>query len=214
MAMTQPTTRRGHKAGAAAPGEGTTRERILRTSAELFARNGYHATGMAELSAATRLSRGSLYHHMDGKESILYEICRGQITTMNAEAEAIVGQSCSDQEKFRLLGRALMHNISDHLAEWTVFFKEFGALSAERRAEVIDARDDFEGYWTTVLRGVVGDSVPDVTLVVAAKGVLGMFNYAYLWFRPDGRLSVDQTADVFVDLVLAGLVHGLSHTQV
>ena len=36
---------------------------ILGASAELFARNGYHATGIAELLAALDLSRGSLYYH-------------------------------------------------------------------------------------------------------------------------------------------------------
>ncbi|MFC0530273.1 TetR/AcrR family transcriptional regulator [Phytohabitans kaempferiae] len=181
------------------------RERILRTSAELFARNGYHATGMAELSAATKLSRGSLYHHMDGKESILYEICRVQIDNMNAQAAEIVSRGLPAADTLRLLGRALLRNISDHLNEWSVFFKEFQALSGDRRSEVVAARDRFEQYWLSTVRNVVPEGSDVDVSPVLVKGILGMFNYAYLWFRPDGRLSPEQTADVFLDVLIRGL---------
>ncbi|MDQ7908031.1 TetR/AcrR family transcriptional regulator [Phytohabitans sp. ZYX-F-186] len=196
------------QAGDRAAGDGAVlpaRERILRTSAELFARNGYHATGMAELSTATRLSRGSLYHHMDGKESILYEICRVQIDDMNAQAAEIVGRGLPPAETLRVLGRALLRNISDHLNEWSVFFKEFQALSGDRRTEIVAARDQFEQYWLRTVRAVVPEGSGVDVSPVLVKGILGMFNYAYLWFRPGGPLSPEQTADLFVDVLVKGL---------
>ena len=45
--------------------------------------------------------------------------------------------------------------------------------------------------------------VPDPAL--AALALLGMVNHTALWFTPGGRLSADEVADGFVDLLLDGL---------
>ena len=49
----------------------STREKLVATSAQLFRRKGYHATGLAEILTATGLPKGSLYHHFpDGKAGL------------------------------------------------------------------------------------------------------------------------------------------------
>lgn len=55
----------------------TTRQRIVETSAELFRRQGYHATGVKEIVAAARSPFGSIYHHFPGgKEELGAEAVR------------------------------------------------------------------------------------------------------------------------------------------
>lgn len=180
-------------------------QRLIRVAADLFARNGYHATGIAELCAAAQLSRGSLYYYIDSKETLLYEISRTQVERLNAQAAEIVALDLPAPERLRLLARSLMRNISDHLAEWTVFFKEFGSFVGARRTEIIQARDRFESYWLKVLSDGEAEGVFRQTSPLMVKGILGMFNYAYLWLRPGGRLAAEEVADEFVDVLLTGL---------
>src|SRR6516164_1738967 len=47
------------------------RQAIIDTSAQVFARRGYHATGISELCAANDLGKGALYHYIGSKEEIL-----------------------------------------------------------------------------------------------------------------------------------------------
>lgn len=51
--------------------EMTTRDRLIATAARLFRRNGYHATGLAELLVAANTPKGSLYHHFPAGKSDL-----------------------------------------------------------------------------------------------------------------------------------------------
>jgi AcrR family transcriptional regulator len=201
----RPEPARTHTASPAAGRADATWQRLIRVAAELFARNGYHATGIAELCAEARLSRGSLYYYIDSKETLLYEISRTQVGRLNAQAAKIVALDLPAPERLRLLARSLMRNISDHLAEWTVFFKEFGAFAGPRRAEIIEARDTFESYWLRVLGDGVAEGAFRHTSPLLVKGILGMFNYTYLWLRPGGRLAAEDLADEFVDVLLSGL---------
>ena len=186
--------------------EHATRERIHRIAAELFARNGYHGTGMAELSDAVGLGRGALYYHISSKESVLYAISAGAIDDLIGVSDAIVGGPGSAEERLRALARALMRNIADFSNEWTVFFREHIALTGEYRDEIMARRDHYEGLWAGLLREgeATGEFIPVEPVVT--KGILGVFNYSYLWVRSDGPMPPEKIADLFCDVLLRGLL--------
>ena len=184
----------------------STRDHIIRTAAELFAANGYDATGISEILEASGISRGTLYYHVDSKEMLLFEISRIQVRRMTEVATEILASNLGPVDKMRDLARSLLRNISDHDAEWVVFFREFNALEGERRQEILEARDLYESMWRRTLEEGMrsGDFVEISSLHV--KGILGMLNYTYLWIDPHGKLGAEQIADIFVDMLLTGLL--------
>jgi AcrR family transcriptional regulator len=182
-----------------------TKDRIRRIAAELFARNGYHATGVAELSEAVQLGRGALYHHIGNKEAVLFEISRAQVDSLVREARLVIQTSESPLEKLAVMARNLMVNIATHTDEWTVFFREFSALTGERSEEILRARELYEGMWRSLLQeGSDAGAFKRVDGIVV-KGILGMFNYSYLWFDPHGSLSPEEIAERFTRLLLDGI---------
>ncbi len=88
---------------------------------------------------------------------------------------------------------------------------EAGAGSTQRVAERDGAAVPVQqggvgpGLWRQALdRGVAAGALrPAPPLLV--KGILGMLNYTYLWFEPDGELSPEELADEYVDLLLRGI---------
>jgi len=181
------------------------RERVVAVAAELFARHGYHGTGIAELGKAVGLGRGALYHYIESKEALLYAISRTQVDRMNAHAEKALASGLAPEELLHEMARGLLRNIAEHRAEWAVFFRDYSALTGERRDHVIAARERYEGYWRQALdRGVAAGVLRPVSPLLV-KGILGMLNYTYLWFEADGRLSPEELADEYVDTLLQGI---------
>ena len=191
----------------AATRKGTmTKERILRTAAELFARNGYHATGLSELGQAVGLGRGALYYHIGSKENLLYELSARHVQEMVDYGEALLSSPLAAEERFRRLSRRLMRVIADNLPELTVFFREINSFSGERHDRMVELRARFEQVWLQIIGQGEDEGVFQHGDELTVKAVLGMHNYSYLWIHPTGPLSPEQIADRFCDVLLHGLL--------
>ncbi|WP_328391877.1 TetR/AcrR family transcriptional regulator [Nocardia sp. NBC_00416] len=184
------------------------RDRVLRVAAELFAKSGYHGTGIADLGTAVGLGRGALYHYIGSKEAILYEISCRRLTQLNSIADESALTEADPEIRLRGLARALMRDIAGHRAEWTVFFREHHALTGERRDRVIAERERFESHWRHALEQGVRDGRFRALPRLMAKGLLGMFNYSYVWMNPGDRETPDEIADAFLDTVITGMRSG------
>ena len=182
------------------------RQRILEIAAQLFAKNGYHATGVAELGKAVSLGRGGLYYHIGSKEKLLEEISIRHVVEMVRTGEDVLASDASPPEKFRTLSRALMRTIAENLPEVTVFFREVNSLTGESREHVMGLRARFEEIWVELLREGVEESVFRTADPLVAKALLGLHNYSYVWLDPNGRLDPEDIADIFCDLLLRGLL--------
>jgi AcrR family transcriptional regulator len=190
------------------PGSTTHRERILQVAAELFATNGYHGTGVAELGDAVGIGRGALYHHIGSKEQLLYDICSRHVEELIVHGERLAPLGLAPEEKLRALARIQVRAIVDRLPEVTVFFREMHALTGERRERLIAIRRHFEDIWRQIIEQGAADGVFRSADWLTVKGVLNLYNYSYVWIDPQGSSSAEQIADGLSEIALHGLAGG------
>ncbi|WP_158436272.1 TetR/AcrR family transcriptional regulator [Nocardia nova] len=177
----------------------------MAAATRLFAEKGYLGTGIRDIEDAVGIRRGALYYHIGNKENLLYEISHGQITPMNERAGEIVDSDLPAERKLRAMAHLLMQAIVDNQLATTVFFRDWIWLEGERRAEILAIRDEFEKHVERIIEeGVAAGTWADRGPLVT-KGVLGMLNHTYVWFRPDGSVTADELADTFTDILLYGL---------
>jgi AcrR family transcriptional regulator len=181
------------------------KERIRRQAAQLFARNGYHGTGIQALSEAVGLGRGALYHHIGSKEALFEEVSTRPVQEMIEIADAIVAMPTSAEERIRLLCRAQMRTLADHQAEWTLFQRDALVIQGVVREHIFATRARFEAIWRQILEEGVETGEFRALDPIALKGILGMHNYAYLWLDPGGRLTPEEIGDIFCDVMLHGI---------
>jgi hypothetical protein len=58
-----------------------------------------------------------------------------------------------------------------------------------------------------------GEFRPDLDVPVVSYGLLGMLNWLYKWYDPNGRLGVREVADQFSALALGGLAAAAPPTR-
>jgi AcrR family transcriptional regulator len=180
---------------------------VVSTAAAVFARQGFSATTVDDLMAATGLQRGGLYHYMTRKEDLLVAIHERLIVPLLAEAERIDVEPLEPAEAVRRHAHALAHSLRDYHDEVIVFLNEWRLIRDHPAwAQIRRARRDLEHVIERSLRrGVArGDfAIPDTRLATLA--LLGMFNHAHQWFDPAGRISAEALADRFADIFLQGI---------
>jgi AcrR family transcriptional regulator len=184
------------------------REAIVDTSARVFARHGYHATGITELCAANDLGKGALYHYIGSKEELLAAIHDRVMDEVMLGADRVGEAGGSPTQQLAMLGEELLdviHRYPDHV--W-VFLHEFPALTGDRADQFRKRRHEYERQVEAVLRaGVDAGEFRDVDPWLTARAWLGMHNYTYLWLKPGGRLSARAVARPFAEIFMRGIAN-------
>ena len=182
------------------------RQAIVDSSAPVFARQGYHATGINELCDVNDLGKGALYHYIGSKEELLAAIHDRVMDEVMLGADRVAEAGGSPPVQLARLGEELLnviHRYPDHV--W-VFLHEFPSLTGERAAKFRQRRRGYEERVEVILRqGRESGDFRDLDPWLTARAWLGMFNYTYLWLRPGGRLSARDVAKPFAEIFLGGI---------
>jgi AcrR family transcriptional regulator len=189
------------------------RQEILRTAARLFQQRGYDATSMNDVAAALKLSKGGLYHHFQSKDEILFEIMNHAMEITQERVLAPVRAIANPTERLRALIRLHMEVVlSPRDREITVMLHENHPLPPALRKRINQRKKEYvhfvEGLIAEVqienqrARGTPGTVSPRA----AAFALLGMINWIYQWYKPEGNLQAHNLIPQFTDLVLGGIL--------
>ena len=183
------------------------RDAVIDAAAGVFARQGYDATTIDDLVAATGLQRGGLYHYIGGKQDLLIAIHERFLTPLLETAREIATQDLEPEQALRALAHALIENIHRYRDQVTVFFHEWRTIEGDERwSELRRERREFETIIGDVLaRGREAGDFEFADGRIALLGFLGMINYAPQWYVPSGRMSHEAIAEQFCDIFLRGI---------
>jgi len=182
------------------------RREVVATAARLFAERGYDGTSMSELTEATGLAAGGLYHYIEGKDDLLIAICDELLEPLLERAREIVAEDGPPVERLRELVEAWVAHVVAHRDHMLVFTQERQAIESEARwRRVRSQRKAFERIVEEVLaRGEADGSMTFADRRLSLLALLGMVNYTAQWVRLDGRLTAQEIADGYCAIVLSG----------
>lgn len=179
---------------------------LVRTAATLFAERGFQATTIEDLSEASGLALGGIYHYIDGKDDLLYEICVELMSPLLAEAEVLASTERNPEEALRELVRTWVRHVEDRRAHMRVFQQE--RLTIQHGARWRDVRAQRKKFEQMIDRILVrAERSGDFAFAdrrLALQALLAMINSIPEWYRPRGRLAPDEIADGYCDLLLNG----------
>lgn len=184
------------------------RREILRTAARLFQERGYDATSMQDVASALDLSKAALYHHFVSKDEILYQIMSYGMDIFEERVLEAVREIGDPEARLRACIRLHIQLVlRGRDREITVILHENRALPAEP-GKRINAR---KKAYIVYLEALIGEvqarhaGAASVTPRVAAFALLGMINWIYQWYRPEGAIQEKELIRQYTDIFLAGI---------
>jgi AcrR family transcriptional regulator len=185
------------------------RQEILRTAARLFQQQGYDATSMNDVAAALRLSKGGLYHHFASKDEILFNIMSHAMDITEGRVINVARKIADPKERLRAVIRLHIGVVlSEEDREITVMLHENHPLPSGLRRKINERKKDYVHFVENLIAEVqrLHGSTSKVTPRAAAFALLGMINWIYQWYKPDGSLRADVLAREYTDIFFRGAV--------
>jgi AcrR family transcriptional regulator len=189
------------------------RECILAASVQLFAEYGYHAAPLRDIARMAGIQAASIYHHYPNKQALLVEIMETNMQRLNRSLEHILREYSDPLQR---LNEAIANHIRLHTTYKDEFFivdTEIRALEGDNRTYILSLRDTYEALLQDLLRdGMERGVFRPCDVKVASYAMIAMCTEVATWFRPGGRLSVQQVIAMYRQLIAEGLLSSSTPT--
>ncbi len=183
-----------------------TGERVHDVAVRLFADRGFHGVGIRDLADAAGVSTATLYHYMGTKQDLLTAVMRTSLERLLGEAQQVAEVATDPRSAVADLVRLHVREHATRPLETVVVDGEMRALQDPQRAAVLELRRRYEAIWERALADGVHSgafTVPDPA--IARLAVLEMCTGVSRWFDAGGRLTPDQLAETYVEMVMTML---------
>jgi TetR/AcrR family transcriptional regulator, cholesterol catabolism regulator len=183
------------------------RQEILRASARLFQEQGYDGTSMNDVAAALKLSKGGLYHHFQSKDEILFNLMNHAMDITEERVINRVKAIPDPEERLRMLIKLHIGVVlSEGDREITVMLHENHPLPPTLRKRINARKKDYVHFLENLIGEVqrTRQLTGTVTPRAAAFALLGMINWIYQWYRPQGALQEESLAQQYTEIFFQG----------
>ena len=175
--------------------------RVREAALALFARHGYAAVSMRRIATEVGLQAGALYNYTPDKQSLLFDLMKQHMDTLlqALEAQPQPSQPVAALETFT---RFHIRFHAERPEAVFISYMELRNLEAANFEVIEGLRRRYEDHLADILRrgvasGVFGVSEPRI----AAMALIAMLTGVNTWFRPEGRLSLPEVAEVYWPMV-------------
>lgn len=182
---------------------------IATAAARLFSVKGYIETSMEDVAATARLSKGGMYHYFNCKEDILYFILSNFMDFLLEGFEQEIQNIEDPADKIRYI---IHHHVKGYVAQMysaKALFNEAYNLSSPKLSKVKSKERRYFSIIAGVLSLNLGHRLDKDELTVVTFNLLGMCNWIYSWYDPQGAINPEQLSQI----IFENFTNGLSSFQ-
>ncbi len=181
-------------------------QEIFAAALHLFQQKGYHGASMQDLADAVGIQKASLYYYIRSKEELLVHVCERGTGAFTQELSDIVASDLNATEKLRRAMECHLVALCEQLDLFTVFLREQKFLGEIQKKKLRgEGKRHAELLAMILQQGISSGEFREVNVTVTTLAILGMCNWLYEWYSPDGAFEPREIARMFSELVLSGL---------
>ena len=188
---------------------GDMKETIKAVSIDLFFTKGYFATSISDIAKGSGIQKASIYYYYASKADLLFHILKSTMDDLTAHLKQRLTPMMGVEPRMRA---AVRGHVSFHLERQKENFianSELRGLSAEHYQVIVSRRDEYESIFQDLIRQGIEEGVfADVDNKILSYAILTLCTAGATWYKPSGRLTVDEIADIYENFIISGLKQG------
>jgi len=178
-------------------------DEIRAAAMDLFTRQGYQATTMADIGAAVGMRAPSLYKHVASKQHLLAQIMLRTMEDLRSAHQVAVTGTDDPAERLRRAAEAHVRYHARHRLEAFVGNREIRSLEEPSLSQVLARRAEYtQGFRTLVDAGVEAGVFQVQSRRLSTYAILDLGMGVATWYREDGSLTEDQVVWQYGDFAL------------
>jgi len=180
---------------------------VIVKAAELIREKGFEATTVNDISKATGLTKGGLYHYISGKRDLLYQIMRFGMEMLQTEVVDAVSEIEDPEEQLRTLIRLHVGLIAAGKGALTTLQEETQGLEPKHRKEILAQKRAYFAFVREMLERLKRKRrLRKLDTAVATFSILGMVLFFARWYREKGKLDPTRVGDEIAEIALGGIL--------
>lgn len=181
------------------------RTAILRTAAQLFAAQGYEATSLDAIAERMGIHKATLYHYVEGKESILYQCLVLSFSDLDAVIARMADRGVPVRARLLDFAQSLAQAQNNDFGRCLVLVgaRPLAQLPGGEIRRFLKRLDD-------TVRALVVEGIADGSIAPRHPGLVsamffGAMNWVPQWFSAEGKLTLAEVVDEFMQMLWGGI---------
>jgi len=182
--------------------------KLIDTSIQLFDRKGYIETSVQDIVEAIGVTKGTFYYYFKSKQEVLSSICLVYIEGLIQQQEIIINQmNKTNIDKLHDIVLLLIEDIGLERQSARIFFREMRNFTETDLKHIKVKREEFRlNVQKLVQAGIAnGEFKEDLAADITTLAILGITNWSYYWYTPEGGVSEKELTEIYVDFILNGI---------
>ena len=181
------------------------RKKIREAAARLFAEKGFENTTTRDIAEAAGINNASLYYYFDSKEQLLYQILEEVIRT-GLERMTEIEQSPRPLKEKLALTLRIHTTAAVDFDKMKLLVHDQRSLSPGHREELNQKQSEYVSRLIAILQQLQDQGeMLDIDLTVCAYAFFGMVSWAYRWYRPEGKVKLEELSEIFYTIFTQGI---------
>lgn len=180
-------------------------EKIRHSAAKLFNEKGYLEASMDDIANAAKGSKGGIYYYFSRKEDILFYILDKYMDRILENLEENLAKIEDKNQKVQFIIAHHIDLFATFVAESKILLHDVKCLPPKSYKIIAQKEKSYYKIVFNVLEDLSGSQLPKEKMTAITFSLLGMCNWIYSWYNPNGPLNPQELTEIIFSIFTKGI---------
>jgi AcrR family transcriptional regulator len=191
-----------------------TQKKLTKAAIQLFATKGYKGTTIRDIAKATGMTVSNTYYHFGSKNGLLLAILEQLSGALREELERVCQSEPDPLERFKKLVKTHLNRVAQDRNSSALFFQEEEGLTPATNEIAKKVQSEFLSIYRRELQNLqAAGYLRSQNTTIIAFHIIALVQWHFRWYKPEGRLSLDEVEKETLDFILKGILKSPRKTK-